>query len=105
MRIKRIEKVEVCGPHSLRVVFNDGVAKRVNLLSLLEGPVFELLRDPGYFGRVLLDPVAGTVVWPNGADLAPEAIYELPPEGRRARSRRSSSRKGTRRTTHKAARG
>ena len=105
MKIRRIEKVEVCGPHSLRVVFNDGVAKRVNLLRLLEGPVFEPLRDPAYFGRVLLDPVAGTVVWPNGADLAPEAIYELPPEGSGVRSPRPPTHKRTRRTPRKAARG
>ena len=88
--VLRIEKVEVCGVHSLRVAFNDGVRKRVDLLPLLEGPVFDPLREPAFFGRVLLDPVAGTVVWPNGADLAPEALYELPPETeRRRRSSRS----------------
>jgi uncharacterized protein DUF2442 len=103
MRIQRIENVRVCGPHSLRVVFNDGVAKRVNLLALLEGPIFEPLRDPTYFGRVLLDPVAGTVVWPNGADLAPEAVYDLPAEEEPPRSRRLSK-KRSRRTDSKAAR-
>jgi len=38
------------------------------------------LRDPVYFARVVIDPVAGTVVWPNEADLAPEALYELEAE-------------------------
>lgn len=80
MVITRIEKLEVVGPHSLRLTFNDGLRKRVNALPLLSGPVFEPLRDPAYFGQVLLDPVAGTVVWPNGADLAPEALRELPTE-------------------------
>ncbi len=80
MTIRRIEKVEVCGPHSLKLTFNDGLTKRVNVLPLLQGPVFEPLLDPAFFKRVLLDPVAGTVVWPNGADFAPEALYDLPDE-------------------------
>jgi hypothetical protein len=36
--------------------------------------------DPDYFSQAKLDPVCGTVVWPNGADFAPEALYELEPE-------------------------
>jgi hypothetical protein len=43
----------------------------------LAGPVFEPLRDPAYFAKVQLDPVCGTVVWPNGAYLAPEAMHAL----------------------------
>lgn len=81
MMILRIEQAEVCGTHSLRLLFNDGTRKRVNLLPLLEGPVFEPVRDPIGFRCVTLDTVAGTVVWPNGSDLAPEALYDLPPEG------------------------
>jgi hypothetical protein len=76
----RVVKARVCGAHSLDLTFKDGTRKRVNLLPLLEGPVFEPLRDPKYFTRVELDPVAGTVVWPNGADIAPETLYELAPE-------------------------
>ncbi|MFQ6058961.1 MAG: DUF2442 domain-containing protein [Anaerolineae bacterium] len=78
--ILHILEAEVCGPHSLSVVFNDGTRKRVNVFPLLEGPIFEPLRDPAYFARVTVDPVGGTVVWPNGADFAPEALYELPAE-------------------------
>jgi hypothetical protein len=52
----------------------------VNCRSLLYGPVFEPLLDPKYFARVAVDPVCGTVVWPNGSDIAPEALYELPNE-------------------------
>lgn len=69
----------VCGPHALRIAFNDGTEKAVHVRPLLEGPVFEPLRDPAYFARVEIDPVCGTVVWPNGADLAPEALHELDP--------------------------
>jgi hypothetical protein len=75
--ILHITEAEVCGPRLLRLAFNDGTRKTVNVSPLLSGPVFEPLRDPTYFGRVQLDAVCGTVVWPNGADFAPEALREL----------------------------
>jgi hypothetical protein len=78
--VLRILEAEVCGPHSLRLVFNNGAHKRVNVWPLLDGPIFEPLRDPTYFARATLDAVAGTVVWPNEADFAPEALYELDAE-------------------------
>jgi hypothetical protein len=75
--ILRIVEASVCGPSRVRLAFNDGTRKAVDLAPLLTGPVFEPLRDPAYFARVQLDPVCGTVVWPNGADFAPEALHEL----------------------------
>ena len=85
----RVVKAEVSGAHSLDLAFNDGTRKQVDLLPLLEGPVFERLRDPVFVARVVLDPVAGTVVWPNGADIAPEALYELPAQEKNRVARRS----------------
>jgi len=76
----QVMKVEVCGPHSLRLSFRDGTRKRVNLASLLKGPMFRPLRDPKYFRKVSLDRLAGVPVWPNGADIAPETLYALPDE-------------------------
>ena len=75
----------------MRIGFNDGLTKRVNVLPLLQGPIFEPLLDRTYFRRVLLDPVSGTVVWPNGTDLAPEALYDLPVE--EAPTRRSANKR------------
>jgi len=79
--ILRIVAASVCGPHSLDLKFNDATSKRVNLVPLLKGPVFQPLRDPAYFAQVTLDHVVGTIVWPNGADFAPEALHALTPEG------------------------
>jgi hypothetical protein len=62
------------------LTFNDGTHKRVNLRALLRGPVFEPLHDPEYFRALTVDPIAGTITWPNGADIAPETLYTLPPE-------------------------
>lgn len=90
--IPHVVAVEVTGPHSLRLTFRDGVQRRVNLLPLLKGPIFQPLLDPDFFGQVLLDPVAGTIVWPNGADVAPETLYAMPEEAKllpRARARPS----------------
>ncbi len=75
--ILRIREAEVCGTHCLRLTFSDGTRKAVEVRLLLNGPVFEPLQDPAYLAQVTVDPVCGTVVWPNGADFAPEALYEL----------------------------
>jgi hypothetical protein len=75
--ILRIVDSSVCGPHCLRLTFNNGTRKTVDVRPLLVGPIFEALRDPAYFSLGQVDPVCGTVVWPNGADFAPEALYEL----------------------------
>lgn len=78
--ILRITEAEVSGPCSLKILFSEGTRKTVNVRPLLEGPVFEPLKDPEFFSQVTLDAVCGTVVWPNGADFAPEALFELVPE-------------------------
>lgn len=73
-----ILRAEVVGDHRLRLEFDDHSSKTVDVSPLLHGPVFEPLRDPAYFARAVVDPVCGTVVWPNGADFAPEALHALP---------------------------
>jgi len=78
--ILHILSAEVVGEYLLRLEFDNHTAKTVDCRPLLEGPVFEPLLDSRYFARVVVDPVCGTVVWPNGADFAPEALYELPNE-------------------------
>ena len=101
--VVRVTAVELVGPHALALRFNDGASRRVDLLPELEGPIFEPLRDPAYFSRVVLDPVAGTVVWPNGADFAPEFLHELPEE-KTARPRRKSPNFALQRANRSAAR-
>ena len=79
VEILRVTDAKWVGGHRLSLHFNDDSAKVVDLWPLLKGPVFEPLRDEAYFAQGLLDPVCGTVVWPNGADLAPEALKALAP--------------------------
>jgi hypothetical protein len=86
-RILHVLEARPCGGHVLDVLFDDGTRKRVDVSEYLDGPVFAPLRDPKYFARVSVDPVSGTVVWPNGADLAPESLYDLPAMGERRAER------------------
>lgn len=58
------------------VRFNDGSEGEVDLSNELDGPVFEPLKDPKVFAQFKVDPDVHTLVWPNGADLAPEFLHE-----------------------------
>lgn len=67
-------KLEARPRFVLYVEFSDGIAGEVDLSARLFGPVFEPLRDEAYFKRVAPDPF-GAPYWPNGADLAPDALH------------------------------
>lgn len=71
----RVISVQPLPGHRLRVAFADGVHGEVDLSERLFGPMFEPLRDPDYFAQAAVDEF-GVVCWPNGADLAPDALYE-----------------------------
>ena len=71
-----VTEVEVLGDHRLRLTFEDGVVGDVGFDDQEWRGVFEPLRDPDYFARVRVDPEAGTIAWPNGADMAPEPLYD-----------------------------
>ena len=63
--------------HCVYVVFKDGTEGAADLSDLVgSGPVFEPLRDPEFFRQVRLNEEWGTIEWPNGADIAPEALYD-----------------------------
>ena len=75
----RIVSVRADDDFRLHVVFADGTAGDVQLREFIHGPavvgtLFEPLREPSYFRQVRLDLAA--VTWPNGADLAPDAMYD-----------------------------
>ena len=78
--IVHVIAVSVVGPHSLKLEFDDGARRRVNLRQMPYGPIFEPLRDPAYFALARLDPDSRTVSWPNGADFAPDFLYFLEAE-------------------------
>lgn len=61
----------------LRLEFNDGVVKDADLKDELYGEVFEPLKGVELFKRVAVNADTGTIEWPNGADFAPEFLYEI----------------------------
>jgi hypothetical protein len=60
----------------LRLTFADGLSGEVDVLARMRGPVFEEARTPEGFAKVTVDRETGTVIWPGGADLAPDTLYE-----------------------------
>jgi len=56
--------------------FNDGAEGEVDLAGELEGEIFGPRRDIQKFKSFKVDPILQTIVWDNGADLAPEFLYE-----------------------------
>jgi hypothetical protein len=62
------------GGFRIHLTFNDLSERTVDFRPWLGGAVFEALKDPAYFREFFVD--GGAVAWPNGADIAPETLYE-----------------------------
>ena len=56
-------------------IFEDGLKREIDLKPFLRGEIYEPLLDYGEFQKFTVDEVGGTIVWPNGADIAPETLY------------------------------
>ncbi|NUR78294.1 MAG: DUF2442 domain-containing protein [Thermoleophilia bacterium] len=84
-RTARIRSVEPLAGFALRLSFDDGTVREIDLEADLWGPVFEPLRDdPQLFRQVRVDEELGTIVWPNGADLDPDVLHGDAPTAPRA---------------------
>lgn len=61
------------------LTFSNGEERVIDLEPLLWGPMFEpLLADYNLFLQGEVSQEAGTLLWPNGADIAPETLYARP---------------------------
>jgi len=69
-----VVRAEYRGGFRIQLTFNDGSEATLDFRQWLEGPVFHALKDTSYFRGFFID--GGTVVWPNGADIAPETLYD-----------------------------
>ena len=76
MTIPSVVSVEQTGPYRLRLRFDDGAEGEIDIraATAFEG-VFEPLDEPVFFSQVRVDEDAGTIVWPNGADLDPLVLH------------------------------
>ena len=62
--------------HQIWLHFNDGLEGEIDLKTALHGPIFKPLENVDEFAKFRLDKKAGTLVWPNGADIAPEFLHD-----------------------------
>ena len=75
-KMVRVRSVEPLDGFRVRLGFTDGSSREIDLEPYLHGPVFEPIRqDTKMFREVSVDPRAGTIVWPNGADIDPDVLY------------------------------
>ena len=73
--ILHITEAKYLNDYKVQVVFNDGKEGVADLFDVLRGPVFNPLKDKKLFAQLRVDEEMATIAWPNGADLAPEAVY------------------------------
>jgi len=72
----KVIEVRPVRKYVLYIAFDDGVAGEIDFSPYIHrGPIFQPLADEDYFRRVTI--AGGTVSWPNGADIAPERLYEM----------------------------
>lgn len=76
-KIVHVVDVQWLGEHRLRLGFDDGSHGEVDFAQEDWTGVFAPLADPRYFAKVQLDRELGTIVWPNGADIAPETLHRM----------------------------
>lgn len=70
-----VRQADYVDQYRIRLRFNDGAEGVVDLCDALDGEVFEPLKDIEQFKAFRVDPDIETIVWPNGADMAPEYLY------------------------------
>jgi hypothetical protein len=70
-----VNHAEYVAGHRVHLWFNDGTDGEVDLADVLNGPIFQPLRDANYFQRFHLE--GHTLGWENGADFAPEYLHSL----------------------------
>ena len=75
MDILKIKRAEYIDGYRVKLWFNNGEVKIADLSESFDGPIFDPLRDIPYFKTFTIP--CNTIEWENGADFAPEYLYEI----------------------------
>ena len=74
-KLSDVVEIEYRNCHVFHIVFDDGLEGDIDFSEYIgKGPIFEPLRDESFFRKATVE--GGTIAWPNGADIAPETLYE-----------------------------
>ena len=77
--------------------FDDGTEKCIDVSQWFKGPVFQPLKDPKLFKKFFIE--GGTLAWPNGVDIAPEALYAAREATTKRNDKRTERTRKTRRSS------
>ena len=72
---RRIVSFEVIADGVLKLEFDCGTRRKIDLTPIMFGSLFSKLKNPDFFKQASLDPEVGTVYWPNGADFDPDTLF------------------------------
>lgn len=76
--IHRVTHFEIVADYTIYLVFDDQTKQTINFEPILIGAIFGELKDKTLFAQVALEPIFGTLEWPNGADISPTVLHDWP---------------------------